>query len=102
MLGRQPFLETDRRRESEIRASQRRVGVRVPHVALLGGIAAEDRAASRNSTDHVEHLINRDTGTASNIVHAAGDSQGGGGDSGADRIRDERKVPRLLPVAVHA
>jgi hypothetical protein len=74
VLGRQPFLEPDRWRESQIRASPRRVGAGVPHVALLRGIAVEDRAASGHSTDHVEHLINRHTRAAPDIVHAAGHS----------------------------
>ena len=101
MLGRQSFFETDLGNKSEIRAGQRRVGVRMSHVALLRRIHRNTESTARNPSDHVKHVIDRDAGAASNIVHATWNAAGRRGDIGRDRVVHKREVACLLAIPVH-
>src|SRR5207247_9569474 len=90
VLGGQALFERHCRVEPEIRARERRVGIRVPHVALLCGIRRDERPTARYATNDLEHVIERDARPAANIVYAPRYPAGGGGNGFGDRGWPER------------
>src|SRR5262252_2925912 len=98
-LRRQAFLEADARRKSKILTRERRVGIRVPHVALLRLVPRDVQLTTGDSSNHLEYLIHRDARAATNIVHTARYASGGCSNRRADCVVDVRKVARLLAVA---
>src|SRR5262249_55766014 len=100
MFCSQPLFETDSWDEAEVGVGERRVGVGMPHVALLRRIDAYHRLAPSHTADEVENLVDRDPRPTSDIVHTARNAFARGGDVCRHDIAHEREIACLLAVAV--
>src|SRR5262249_43822561 len=101
-LRRQPFLEADARRKSEVLTREGRVGIGMPHVAFLGLVPLDVQLAASDASNHLEYPIHRYARAASNIVHTARYASGRCSNRRADRVVDVRKVACLLAIAKQA
>jgi len=102
MLRRQSFFEADAWSEPEIAAGERRIGVSVSHVALLICFALNGDGAAGDARNELQHMIERDARSTTNIVHVARLPLVPGGDRSHDGIGDEREITRLFSVAVQS
>src|SRR5438552_16403686 len=73
----------------------------MPHVAFLGRIQVHPWLTSSNPADHLEHLVDGNPRSASNIVDTTRDPACRRGDGRTHRISHKREVPGLFAVTVH-
>ena len=86
-------------RKAEVGAGQRRVGVRVAHVAFLGGLDVDGHRPAGDAAEQVEDVAKGHARPSADIVDAPRHSADGGGGGGGGGVGHEREVAGLQAVA---